>query len=151
MTAVAADLVLIAVTRVVPWRDIPVLTAAGVATIAGLTAVVVPADTFASVFGHGRPVALTGVAVGAAGVANLVNNLPAVLLARGGVHRMSWGLGAWLLGVKGTRTIGSKRTSRREGEWRARPMQQCPSASRVIELKPRRVYFRHDRAAWNAS
>jgi hypothetical protein len=73
-----------------------------VATIAGLTAVVVPADTFASVLGHGRPVALTGVAVGAAGVANLVNNLPAVLLARGEVHRMSWGLWAWLLGVNGS-------------------------------------------------
>jgi N-acyl homoserine lactone hydrolase len=31
------------------------------------------------------------------------------------------------------------------------PAQYLASASRVIGLKPRRVYFSHDRAAWNAS
>lgn len=99
MTAAAADLVLMAITRVVPWRELPVLTAAGVATLAALAAVVVPSDVLNAVVRHRSPIALTGIAVGAAGAANLVNNLPALLLALAGVHRMSWGMWAWLLGV----------------------------------------------------
>jgi arsenical pump membrane protein len=88
MTAAAADVALIALTRVLPRRDLPVPTAAGVAALAALTAVVVPSDTVTGVLGHNRPIALVGVVVGAAGVANL----PAVLHALDGVHRMSWGL-----------------------------------------------------------
>lgn len=99
MTAAAADVVLIAVARVVPWRNVPVLTAAGVAALAALVAVVVPSDALTAILRHSHPGALTGIAGGAAGAANLINNLPAVLLAVDGVHRMSWGIWAWLLGV----------------------------------------------------
>ena len=34
--ALLADIVLVAITRVVPWRSIPLVTAAGVAGVAGL-------------------------------------------------------------------------------------------------------------------
>jgi arsenical pump membrane protein len=94
-----ADVVLMALTRVVPWRVVPLATAAGVAILAALVAVVVPSDTLTAALGHTRPGALIGLAVGAAGVANLVNNLPALLVGIDGVHRMSWGMWAWLLGV----------------------------------------------------
>ena len=42
MTALVADVVLVALTRHVPWRDLPVLTAAGVAAIGALVALLVP-------------------------------------------------------------------------------------------------------------
>jgi arsenical pump membrane protein len=99
MTAAAADVVLIAIVRWVPWRDVPLLTAVGVATIAAFAAVVVPANALTGVLGQGLPVALVGVGSLAAVVANIVNNLPALLLALDGVHRVSWGMWAWLLGV----------------------------------------------------
>jgi arsenical pump membrane protein len=97
--AAAADVVLIGVVRVVPWRAVPLTTAAGVAVLAALTAVVVPSDALTALLGHANPVALTGIAAGAACMANIVNNLPALLLALDSVHRMSWGMWAWLLGV----------------------------------------------------
>jgi arsenical pump membrane protein len=99
MAVAAADVVLILVVRVAPWHEVPLLTAAGVATLAALAAVVVPSDTLTAVLGHTNPIALTGVTVAAAGVANMVNNLPALLLALDGVHRISWSMWAWLLGV----------------------------------------------------
>ena len=34
-----------------------------------------------------------------AAAANVVNNLPALLVALDGTHHMSWGMWAWLLGV----------------------------------------------------
>jgi arsenical pump membrane protein len=99
MTAAVVDIVLMAITRIVPWRSVPLLTAAGVAGLAALAAVVVPSDALTGALGHTSPIALTGIAVGAAGVANLMNNLPALLVALDGVHHMSWGMWAWLLGV----------------------------------------------------
>jgi arsenical pump membrane protein len=97
--AALADLVLIAVVRRVPWRAVPLLTAAAVAALAALVAVVVPSDALSAALGHSSPIALIGLTVGGAGVANVVNNLPGLLLALDGVHRMSWGMWAWLLGV----------------------------------------------------
>jgi len=99
MTAAGADVVLIGVVRVVPWRAVPILTAAWVAALAALAALVVPSDALTGIVGHANPVALTGIAAGAAGLANVVNNLPALLVALDGVHRMSWGMWSWLLGV----------------------------------------------------
>ncbi len=95
ITAAAADILLVVVTRVVPWRSLPVLTAAGVAALATLVAVVVPTHAVRDVLG--RPLLLPAVA--AAVMANAVNNLPAVLVAVDSVHHMSWGMWAWLLGV----------------------------------------------------
>lgn len=99
MTAAVADIVLIGIVRFVPWRDIPALTAAGVAALAAVAAVVVPADALTSLLGHTNPIALGGVALAGAGMANVINNLPALLLALDGVQQMSWGMWAWLLGV----------------------------------------------------
>jgi arsenical pump membrane protein len=99
MTATSADVVLIGVLRFVPWRAVPALTAMAVAALAALASVVVRSDALTGALNHSDPIALAGVAVAAAGVANILNNLPALLLALDGVHRMSWGMWAWLLGV----------------------------------------------------
>jgi Na+/H+ antiporter NhaD/arsenite permease-like protein len=79
-----------------PLQDVPLLTAAGVAALA---AVVVPADALTGLLTHSHPIALIGIASLGAGIANTVNNLPALLLALDGVHHVSWGMWAWLLGV----------------------------------------------------
>jgi hypothetical protein len=70
-----------------------------VAALTAVVAVVVPSDALTSALGHSRPLALTALAVSATGAANVVNSLPALLLALDGPHRMSWGMWAWLLGV----------------------------------------------------
>jgi arsenical pump membrane protein len=99
MVAAAADVVLMVVVRFVPSRDVPLLTAAGVAALAAIAAVVVPSDALTDALRHDSPLALMGVALAAGGVANMVNNLPALLLALDSVDQMSWGMWAWLLGV----------------------------------------------------
>lgn len=99
ITATAADVVLIVVTRTVPWRTVPLRTALAVAALGALAALAVPPRAFSGFLGHSSPLALTGIATGAAGAANAVNNLPALLLALDGVRNMSWGMWAWLLGV----------------------------------------------------
>ena len=99
MCALAADLVLVAVTGWVPWRDVPVGTAALVAAIAGLVALVVPSDGIGAAVQGAGPVGLVAVSVAGAGAADAVNNLPALLVVVDGVDRMSWGVWAWLLGV----------------------------------------------------
>lgn len=99
VVALVADLVLVVVTRSLPWRDIPVLTAAGVAAVAALVAVLLPADLLTGLLGVDHPIVTGGtVLLGAAG-ANAVNNLPALLVALGGVDQMTWGMWAWLAGV----------------------------------------------------
>jgi arsenical pump membrane protein len=99
MTAAAADLVLIGVTRVIPWRDVPLLTAAGVAALAAVIALVATSGSIQHLVTHDRPLALIGIASMAGVIANAVNNLPALLLVVDGADRMSWGMWAWLLGV----------------------------------------------------
>lgn len=99
MTAVAADLVLVALTRVVPWREVPLLTAAGVAVLGVVVAVVAPTGALHRLVAHDNPLALVGIASGGAVAANVVNNLPALLAVVDGAHRMTWGIWAWLLGV----------------------------------------------------
>lgn len=99
MTAAAADVVLMTITRLVPWRTLPLLTAVGVAALAALAAIVIGSDALTAVLAYTHPIALVALGVGAAAAANVVNNLPALLLALDGVHRMSWGMWAWLLGV----------------------------------------------------
>jgi arsenical pump membrane protein len=97
--ATMADLVLMVVTRSVPWRSVPVATAAGVAAVATGVALILPGTWLSGPLGHDRPLALVAI-VGLAGLAaNLVNNLPALLVALRGAHQVSWGLWAWLLGV----------------------------------------------------
>ena len=64
MVAATADVVLMGVVGFVPWRDVPLLTAAGVAALAALVAVVVPSDAVDEVLGRSSPVVLTGIASG---------------------------------------------------------------------------------------
>jgi len=99
MTALVADLVLVVLVRSLPWRSVPVLTAVAIAALAAAVALVVPEDAFSSLLGRGGPLAMFGIAWVATVAANLVNNLPAVLVAVDGVHHMTWGMWAWLLGV----------------------------------------------------
>src|SRR6476659_3020699 len=79
MTALAADVALVVLTRHRPWRDLPVLTAAGVAAIGALVALLVPADALGPLLHRTQPLAIAGTAGLAAVAAHVVNNLPAVL------------------------------------------------------------------------
>jgi len=97
--ALAADAILVVITRWLPWRTLPVATAVGVAAVAAAVALVVPTGSLVGLLSHDRALALVGI-VGVAGAgANLVNNLPALLVALDGAHHMTWGMWAWLLGV----------------------------------------------------
>jgi arsenical pump membrane protein len=59
----------------------------------------VPEDALRSLVHTTAPGALVGVTALATVGANLVNNLPAVLVDARTVHHMTWGMWAWLLGV----------------------------------------------------
>ena len=65
LVALVADLVLVVVTRSVPWRSVPLATAALVAAVAAVVALVVPGDLVTGLVHHDSPlalVAITGVA-----------------------------------------------------------------------------------------
>lgn len=96
---IVADVVLILVVGSVPWRDVPVSTAALVAAIAALVALAVPADILQGPLQSSEPGAVGLLAVAGATLANLVNNLPALLIGSGSVTTMTWGMWGWLLGV----------------------------------------------------
>ena len=99
LVALGADLVLIGITRTVPWRHIPVRTALGVAAVAALVSSLLPADLLTPVLTATGPGAIGGAALGAAAGANAVNNLPALLVALDGVDHMTLGMWSWLAGV----------------------------------------------------
>jgi len=99
MTAVAVDVVLMCLTRFIPWRDVPLLTAVAVAGLGVAVALVAPTTALHHLVSHERPIVLLAIACGGGLLANLVNNLPALLVVVDGLHRGSWGLWAWLLGV----------------------------------------------------
>lgn len=99
VVALVADLALVVMTRVVPWREIPLGTAVGVAVLGAIVALVAPADALHRLVAHDAPLAVVGIAGLGGAVANLVNNLPALLAVTDGLHHVSWGVWAWLLGV----------------------------------------------------
>jgi arsenical pump membrane protein len=99
IVALAADVVLMAVTRTVPWRHVPIGTAVLVTAIGLVVALVVPDGRIARELGGVPALAIPLVALVAAGAANAINNLPALLVAMDGASAMSWGGWAWLLGV----------------------------------------------------
>lgn len=94
-----ADLVLVAIVRRAPWHDVPVLTALGVALLAVAVALVVPASALDGVRAAEGPLALGVAVLGAAGAANVVNNLPATLAMVDGAATATPGVWAWLVGV----------------------------------------------------
>ena len=79
VVALAADLVLMLVTRTLPWRDVPLTTALLVAAIAAAVALVVPEDALRAPLQHSSPAAVGALAIAAGALANAVNNLPAPL------------------------------------------------------------------------
>jgi arsenical pump membrane protein len=93
-----ADVVLAVITRWVPWRHVPLLTAAGVAGLAVVVAVVVPGDAVAQLPDGSALAATVGVVAGVA-VASVVNNLPAALLLAEGSGPLDWAGWGWLLGI----------------------------------------------------
>lgn len=99
VAVLVADLVLVAVVRRVPWRDVPVLTAIGVAALAVAVTLVVPPSALDGVRAADGPLALGATVLGAAGAANVVNNLPATLAMVEGATTATPGVWAWLLGV----------------------------------------------------
>ncbi|MFN8024980.1 MAG: ArsB/NhaD family transporter [Acidimicrobiia bacterium] len=99
VVALAADVLLVVMTRTVPWREVPVTTALLVGAIATAVALVVPEDALRSPLHHSGPGAVGVLALGGGALANAVNNLPALLVGADAVHHMTWGMWGWLLGV----------------------------------------------------
>ena len=99
LVALVADLVLVVVTRSVPWRSVPLATAAVVAAVAAVVALVVPGDLVRGLVSHDAPLAVALVTGVGAAAANAVNNLPALFVGLGDATHVTWGLWAWLLGV----------------------------------------------------
>ena len=97
--AVLADIVLIGIVRSAPWREVPVSTALLVAAIAAVVAVVLPGDTLRGPLQNGDPTSVGLLAVAAGALANVINNLPALLVGAGSAGSMTWGMWGWLLGV----------------------------------------------------
>jgi len=98
MTAMVADVVLMAVTRFVPWRHVPLTTAAGVAAVASILAMV-PTLPVGRLPGAGTVAGVGATVVAGAVAANAVNNLPGLLLVLDAEPRISWPVWSWLLGV----------------------------------------------------
>jgi arsenical pump membrane protein len=97
--ALAADVVLVALTRWLPWRSVPVLTAVAVAVVAAAVDRLVPPTLLGGLLGgQGAGAAVGAVAAGTA-AANAVNNLPAVFAASTAARGATWAVWGWLLGV----------------------------------------------------
>lgn len=105
VVALAADCALILLVRWVPWRDVPVPTALLVAGIAAVVALAVPADALRGPLEYSHPAAVGLLAIAAGALANMVNNLPALLVATGAIDHMTPGMWGWLLGVNVTAVI----------------------------------------------
>ncbi|MGZ4728518.1 MAG: SLC13 family permease [Acidimicrobiales bacterium] len=102
VVALVADAVLVIVTRRAPWRRVPVATALGIAALGLVVAAAVPPGRLDHLLSHQAPLALVAITGIAASAANLVNNLPALLVALGdggSATGAGWGQWAWLLGV----------------------------------------------------
>ncbi len=105
VVAVAADLVLISVVGTIPWREVPVTTAAMVAGIAALVALSIPAETLRGPLQSSAPGSVGLLAMAAGALANTVNNLPALLVGSAALTEMTWGMWGWLLGVNVTAVL----------------------------------------------
>lgn len=98
VVVLAADLVLVALVRWVPWGEVPLATAVALLAAVVVVTLAVPQHWPASVVGpEGWPPVAT--ALGGGVLANLVNNLPAVLVGLEGSTTVGWATWGWLLGV----------------------------------------------------
>lgn len=100
MVVLLADIVLIFITKSLPWRSIPLKTAVMVAIVGCAAVLLIPAQLLQGMFSETATTASLLGAIGLSTVlANAINNLPTVLI---GVHSsdgVNWGLWAWLIGV----------------------------------------------------
>lgn len=85
--AVAADLVLVLVLRSAPWRSIPLATAAAVAVLGVVVALVIPGDRLGAIVNHSGAMGAVMGSLTAAALAATVDNLPALLALLQGVDR----------------------------------------------------------------
>lgn len=99
LVVLLGDLALVVVTRFVPWREVPIATALGVSLVAAAVAVLAPATTLESVLAADGPLRVGGIVIASAALANVVNNLPALLLGLDAVESMTPGAWAWLAGT----------------------------------------------------
>lgn len=100
MVAVGADVVLVAVMGRVPWRFIPVGTALVAASLGVLAAAAVAQLHVERILGGAGTASVAGTLLVAGVAANLVNNLPALLVALPALgHHRSPALWAVLMGV----------------------------------------------------
>jgi arsenical pump membrane protein len=97
--ALTADAVLVGMSRHVPWRSVPIATAAAVTVVAVAVELAVPPTLLAGPLQGDGPVAAAGAVAGGTVAANAVNNLPALLAALPAMTRPTWAVWGWLLGV----------------------------------------------------
>jgi arsenical pump membrane protein len=97
--ALVADLVLVAMTGHVPWRSVPLATAAGVMAVAVVVEAVVPPLLLAGLLRANGPAGAVGAVAAATVAAGAVNNLPALLAALPALRGPTWAMWGWLLGV----------------------------------------------------
>jgi arsenical pump membrane protein len=97
--AAAADVFLAALLRRLPWRSVPVVTAAAVGAVAMAVGAWVPLGWLGPVRTTAHPLGALAAAGGGTVAAALVNNIPATLLVVDGAHAASAGVWGWLVGV----------------------------------------------------
>ncbi len=98
VVALVADLALAWRLRHLPWRRVPVVTAAAIAALS-LVVSLLPDDLLSPMWkAEGTAGVLAAGGVGA-GLANVVNNLPAALVAANGVEQPSWPMWSYLLAI----------------------------------------------------
>ena len=98
VVALVADIALALRLRHLPWRRVPVVTAAAIAALS-LVVSLLPDDLLDPLWDTaGTPGVLAAGGVGTA-LANAVNNLPAALVAANGVEQQSWALWSYLLAI----------------------------------------------------
>ncbi len=99
VVALAADVALVAVTRWVPWRELPLAMAVAVGAVTVVVALVVPSDLLSPLVEQDGPAGVAAVALAGATAANLLNNLPALLISLDATSTMTAGQWAWLAGL----------------------------------------------------
>ena len=99
MVALVVDLALVAHLRFVPWRRVPVMTALGVLAVGTLLLWVVPDGPLRRIDETTSAPGLAGIVLLGAVVANVVNNLPTVVVMAGAIDRLGPGAWAWLRGL----------------------------------------------------
>ena len=98
VVALVADVVLMVMTRRLPWREVPVATAVGVAAVAAVVGLL-PVGRLHELLVGADPWSVVAAGVGGATTANLVNNLPSALWSVRAVDEVTWGFWSWLLAI----------------------------------------------------